>query len=51
MEVDHAELKDGMLTISLFREIPEEDKPKQIKITTPGLIKKAASAITGKNVA
>ena len=51
MEVDHAQLKDGMLTISLFREIPEEDKPKQIKITTPGLIKKAASAITGKKVA
>ena len=51
MEVDHAELKDGMLTISLFREIPEEDKQKQIKITTPGLIKKAASAITGKKVA
>ena len=27
------------------------NKPKQIKITTPGLIKKAASAIAGKKVA
>ena len=51
MEVDNAELKDGMLSISLFREVPETEKPKQIKINTPGIISKAASAITGKKVA
>merc|ERR1712178_191296 len=32
--------------INLFREIPEADKPKQIKINAPGLIKKAASALS-----
>ena len=46
-----ADLKDGLLTINLFREIPEADKPKQIKINTPGLIKKAASALSSKKVA
>ena len=51
MEVDKAELKDGMLTISLFREIPESEKPRQIKINTPNIIKKAASALTGKKAA
>lgn len=51
MEVANAELKDGMLSITLFREIPESEKPKQIKINTPGIIKKAASALSGKKVA
>ena len=30
--VDNAELKDGLLKISYHREIPEAEKPKQIKI-------------------
>ena len=42
---------NGLLTVNLFREIPEADKPKQIKINTPGLIKKAASALSSKKVA
>jgi len=32
MEVTGAELKDGMLTINIDRVIPEEKKPKSIKI-------------------
>jgi molecular chaperone IbpA len=32
MEVTGAELKDGMLTISIDRIVPEEKKPKTIKI-------------------
>ena len=51
MEVENAELKNGMLSISLYREIPESEKPKQIKINTPSLIKKAASALSGKKAA
>ena len=51
MEVKNADLRDGLLTISLFREIPEAEKPKQIKINAPGLIKKAASALSSKKVA
>jgi len=51
IKVTGADLKDGLLTINLFREIPEADKPKQIKINTPGLIKKAASALSSKKVA
>ena len=51
MEVNGAELKDGLLTISLFREIPETEKPKSIKINSSGLIKKAASALSGKKAA
>ena len=30
--VDNAELKDGLLKVSYHRDIPEADKPKQIKI-------------------
>ena len=51
MEVKNADLRDGLLTVNLYREIPEAEKPKQIKINTPGLIKKAASALSSKNVA
>ena len=51
MEVKNADLRDGLLTVNLFREIPEAEKPKQIKINTPGLIKKAASALSSKKVA
>ena len=51
MEVENAELKDGMLSISLFRKIPESEKPRQIKINASGLIKKAASALSGKKAA
>ena len=51
MEVTGADLQDGMLTINLYREIPETDKPKQIKINTPGLIKRAASAISSGKAA
>ena len=51
MEVTGADLKDGLLTINLYREIPESDKPKQIKINTPGLIKRAASAISSGKAA
>jgi len=32
MEVSSAELKDGMLTINIVRVIPEDKKPKVIKI-------------------
>jgi HSP20 family molecular chaperone IbpA len=32
MEVSNAELKDGMLTINIVRIIPEDKKPKIIKI-------------------
>jgi HSP20 family molecular chaperone IbpA len=32
MEVTGAELKDGMLTINIDRIVPEEKKPKSIKI-------------------
>ena len=51
MEVTGADLKDGLLTINLYREIPESDKPKQIKINTPGLIERAASAISSGKAA
>jgi len=34
MEVLGAELKDGILTLSIIRNIPEEKKPKSIQITT-----------------
>ena len=51
MEVKNADLMDGLLTINLYREIPEAEKPKQIKINAPGLIKKAASALSSKKVA
>jgi molecular chaperone IbpA len=51
MEVTEADLQDGLLTINLYREIPETDKPKQIKINTPGLIKRAASAISSGKAA
>ena len=51
MEVKNADLRDGLLTVNLFREIPEAEKPKQIKINAPGLIKKAASALSSKKVA
>ena len=30
--VDNAELKDGLLKVSYHREIPEAERPKQIKI-------------------
>jgi len=32
MEVSNAELKDGMLTINIVRVVPEDKKPKTIKI-------------------
>ena len=51
MEVKNADLRDGLLTVNLYREIPEAEKPKQIKINTQGLIKKAASALSSKKVA
>ena len=51
MEVKNADLRDGLLTINLYREIPEAEKPKQLKINAPGLIKKAASALSSKKVA
>ena len=51
MEVKNADLRDGSLTVNLYREIPEAEKPKQIKINAPGLIKKAASALSSKKVA
>ena len=51
MEVKNADLRDGLLTVNLYREIPEAEKPKQIKINAPGLIKKAASALSSKKVA
>jgi molecular chaperone IbpA len=33
VEVTHAEMEDGMLYISLVKEIPEDKKPKTIKIS------------------
>ena len=51
MEVKNADLRDGLLTVNLYREIPEAEKPKQIIINAPGLIKKAASALSSKKVA
>ena len=32
MEVKNADLRDGLLTVNLYREIPEAEKPKLIKI-------------------
>jgi HSP20 family molecular chaperone IbpA len=32
MEVTSAELKDGMLNVNVIRVVPEEKKPKSIKI-------------------
>jgi HSP20 family molecular chaperone IbpA len=32
MEVDRAEMADGILTVYLERNIPEEKKPKTVKI-------------------
>ena len=51
MEVNNAELKDGLLSISLFREIPEAEKPKQIKINVNELTQKASSTLSSKKVA
>lgn len=34
MRVEHAELTNGLLVVSLFREIPEEKKPQMIPIRT-----------------
>ena len=34
MQVEEASLRDGLLTISLKREIPETMKPRQIKIAS-----------------
>ena len=45
IEVTNAELVNGMLIISLHRNIPEAELPKQIEIKTPSkkiLSKKAA---------
>lgn len=36
MKVSGAELKDGLLRIELVREIPEEQKPRMIQISTAG---------------
>ncbi|NDF12427.1 MAG: heat-shock protein [Proteobacteria bacterium] len=36
MKVTDAELKDGLLRIKLVREIPEEQKPRMIQISTGG---------------
>ena len=33
VEIDSAELKDGILSVSLIKVIPEEDKPVSIKIS------------------
>ena len=33
VEIDSAELKDGILSVSLVKVIPEEDKPVSIKIS------------------
>jgi molecular chaperone IbpA len=32
MEVDKANMEDGILRVNLKRNVPEEEKPKQIKI-------------------
>mgnify|MGYP001403836887 CR=1 FL=1 len=32
MKVDNAQLVDGILTVFLYREVPEADRPKQISI-------------------
>lgn len=40
IKVTDAELKDGLLTIHLKREIPEEKKPRQIPINVPRLGKR-----------
>jgi HSP20 family molecular chaperone IbpA len=32
MEVDKANMEDGILKVNLKRNVPEEEKPKQIKI-------------------
>jgi len=34
MQVDDAQFVDGILTVFLYREIPDADKPKQISINT-----------------
>jgi len=34
MKVDDAQFVDGILTVFLYREIPDADKPKQISINT-----------------
>lgn len=35
IKVTGAEMQDGLLTISLMREVPEEKKPRTIQITAP----------------
>jgi molecular chaperone IbpA len=34
MKVEDAQFVDGILTVFVFREVPEADKPKQININT-----------------
>ena len=34
MKVDNAQLVDGILTVFLYREVPEADRPKQISINS-----------------
>lgn len=38
IRVEDADLKDGLLTIALKREIPEEKKPRMIPINTKGFL-------------
>ena len=42
IKVTSAEMKDGLLTVSLMREIPEEKKPRMISIQIGGTNDKAA---------
>ena len=45
MKVDDAQFVDGILTVFLYREIPEADKSRQIMINTKAKsLPKAASA-------
>ena len=51
VEVSGAELKNGMLSISLLRELPEAAKPRQIEITGDKGVKTATLIDGGKTVA
>ena len=43
MKVDDAQFVDGILTIFLYREVPEADRPQQIRINAkPKKLVKAA---------
>jgi len=46
IHVENASFKDGLLELSLFREIPEHEKPRRIDIKTGGKTKR--KVIEGK---